>query len=231
MGGKVLVPTAQHVRALIAARLAADVGRVPILVVARTDANSANLLTSDIDRPIARCTGAHRRGLLRGEAGLDQAIARGWQCAPMPTCSGARPRTPISMRRRGSPRPSMPSSQQDARLQLLAVNWRRHLDDDEIARFRRSRAQWVQVPVHHPRRVPRPQLVDVRVGHRVQLGMPAYVRLQERVFLEPARYTATRHQRGGRAGYFDQVATVIATGKASTLALAGSTEEEQFRTG
>ncbi len=115
-----------------------------------------------------------------------------------------------------------------------SFNWRRHLDDDEIARFQKElgamgyKFQFITLAGFHALNA---SMFELATGYAAE-GMPAYVRLQEREFaLEPAGYTATRHQREVGAGYFDQVATVIATGKASTLALAGSTEEEQFRRG
>jgi isocitrate lyase len=238
MGGKVLVPTAQHVRALTAARLAADVSGVPVLIVARTDANSANLLISDIDpadRPF--CTGVRTdEGFFEVEAGLDQAIARGLAYAPYADllwCETSHPDLDEAARFATAINAEFPNK-------MLAYNcspsfnWRRHLDDDEIARFQKElgamgyKFQFITLAGFHALNA---SMFELATGYRRE-GMPAYVRLQEREFsLEPAGYTATRHQREVGAGYFDQVATVIATGKASTLALAGSTEEEQFQMG
>ncbi|HEY5650143.1 MAG TPA: isocitrate lyase [Acidimicrobiia bacterium] len=235
MGGKVLVPTSQHIRALTAARLAADVLGVPTIVVARTDANAANLLTSDIDprdRPF--CTGDRTpEGFFRVDAGLDQAIARGLAYAPYSDliwCETSRPDLDEARRFAEAIHAEFPGK-------MLAYNcspsfnWRQHLDDDTIAKFQRELAgmghkfQFITLAGFHALNA---SMFELASGYADE-GMTAYVRLQQREFaMEDDGYTATRHQREVGAGYFDQVSNVISGGNASTLALVGSTEEEQF---
>ena len=237
MGGKVLVPTSQHIRTLTAARLAADVLGVPTIVVARTDSLGATLLTSDVDerdRPFL--TGERTaEGFFHVRSGLDVADRpRRWPTPRTPTSSGARRRRPTSTRRSRSPRPSTSALPgQDAGVQLLAVV---QLEEAPGRRHHRpvpegAGRDGLQVPVHHAGRVPRPQRrrCSSWPGATPPSGMTAYVALQEREFaMESAGYTATRHQREVGAGYFDDVATVISGGTASTLALEGSTEQAQF---
>ncbi len=237
LGGKVLVPTAQHVRTLVAARLAADVADVPTLVVARTDALSASLLTSDIDEvDRAFCTGERTpEGFFRVRDGIDAAIARGLAYAPYSDLIWCETSTP-----------DMAEAEQFAAAiheqypdQLLAYNcspsfnWRKHLSDDQIASFQSElaamgyRFQFITLAGFHAVNL---SMFELARGYNTE-AMPAYVRLQEREFeLEAEGYTATRHQREVGAGYFDQVLQTISGGTASTLALAGSTEEDQFET-
>ncbi len=205
MGGKVLVPTAQHVRALTAARLAADVSGVPTLIVARTDANSANLLTSDIDpadRPF--CTGARTdEGFFEVRAGLDQAIARGLAYAPYADllwCETSHPDLEEAATFAEAVHQRFPDK-------MLAYNcspsfnWRRHLDDDEIARFQKELgAHGVQIPVHHARRLPRHQRLDVRPGQWVQPRRDAGVCAAPGVGVCPRTSRVHRHPapEGGR---------------------------------
>ncbi len=235
MGGKVLVPTSQHVRTLTAARLASDVMEVPTIVVARTDANGANLLTSDVDpRDQDFCTGERTtEGFFRVRAGLDQAIARGLAYAPYADliwCETAHPDLDEAAAFAEAIHARFPGK-------MLAYNcspsfnWRAHLDDATIARFQKElgamgyKFQFITLAGFHALNA---AMFDLAQGY-ARRGMSAYVELQEHEFsLEPAGYTATRHQREVGAGYFDQVSNVISGGEASTLALVGSTEEEQF---
>jgi isocitrate lyase len=235
LGGKVLVPTSQHIRTLVAARLAADVADVPTLVVARTDALSANLLTSDIDESDAEfCTGERTpEGFYRVVDGIEPAIARGLAYAPYADLVWFETSTPDldeAERFAAAVHERFPGK-------LLAYNcspsfnWRRHLADDEIAGFQRRlagmgyRFQFITLAGFHAANL---SMFELARGYRDE-AMTAYVRLQEREFsLEDDGYTATRHQREVGAGYFDQVMTTITGGTASTLALQGSTEEGQF---
>ncbi|MGF1665465.1 MAG: isocitrate lyase [Acidimicrobiia bacterium] len=235
MGGKVLVPTSQHIRTLQAARLAADVMGVPTLVVARTDANAANLLTSDIDdNDKGFCTGDRTpEGFYRVRPGLDQAIARALAYAPycdMIWCETAHPDLEEAAAFAEAVHARFPGK-------MLAYNcspsfnWRKHLDDSTIASFQKELArlgykfQFITLAGFHALSA---SLFELAQGYASE-GMTAYVRLQEREFaMERSGYTATRHQREVGAGYFDRVSTVIGGGEASTLALVGSTESEQF---
>jgi isocitrate lyase len=235
MGGKVLVPTSQHIRTLQAARLAADVMGVPTLVVARTDANAANLLTSDIDdNDKGFCTGDRTpEGFYRVRPGLDQAISRALAYAPycdMIWCETAHPDLEEAAAFAEAVHARFPGK-------MLAYNcspsfnWRKHLDDSTIASFQKElgalgyKFQFITLAGFHALSA---SLFELAQGYASE-GMTAYVRLQEREFaMEQSGYTATRHQREVGAGYFDRVSTVIGGGEASTLALVGSTESEQF---
>jgi isocitrate lyase len=236
LGGKVLVPTAQFVRTLVAARLAADVCDVPTVLVARTDALSATLLTSDVDELDREfCTGERTvEGFFRVRDGLEPAIARSLAYAPYADVLWFETSTPdldeaerfaaeIHLRLPGK---------------LLAYNcspsfnWRRHLSDREIASFQRDlgrlgyRFQFVTLAGFHALNA---SMFELARGYRDE-DMAAYVRLQEREFeLEAEGYTATRHQREVGAGYFDGVLEAVSGGESSTLALRGSTEEGQFQ--
>ena len=235
LGGKVLVPTSQFVRTLVAARLAADVLDVPTLIVARTDALSASLLTSDVDE-IDRelCTGERTpEGFFRVRDGIEAAIARGLAYAPYADLVWCETSTP-----------DMAEAEQfAARIherfpgKLLAYNcspsfnWRGHLSDGQIAGFQRDlaamgyRFQFITLAGFHALNL---SMFELARGYRAD-AMPAYVEVQEREFaLEEAGYTATRHQREVGAGYFDQVMQAVSGGASSTLALTGSTEEQQF---
>jgi isocitrate lyase len=235
MGGKVLVPTSQHVRTLVAARLAADVCGVPTVIIARTDANGASLLTSDVDpRDREFCTGDRTpEGFFRVRAGLDQAIARALAYAPYADliwCETAHPDLEEAERFAAAVHERFPSK-------MLAYNcspsfnWRRHLTEERIAGFQRAlaemgyRFQFITLAGFHSLSE---AMFELARGY-ARRGMSAYVELQDREFaLEDAGYTATRHQREVGAGYFDLVSTVITGGESSTLALVGSTEREQF---
>jgi isocitrate lyase len=235
MGGKVLLPTQQAVRNLVAARLAADVLGVPTLIIARTDANAANLLTSDVDeRDHPFLTGKRSpEGFYYVKAGLDQAIARGLayaEVADMVWCETAEPNLEEARRFAEAIHAKYPGK-------LLAYNcspsfnWKKKLSDADIARFQVEigkmgyKFQFVTLAGFHSLNYSMFQLAR---GYRDR-GMAAYSELQQAEFAaEKDGYTAIRHQREVGTGYFDDVATVIAGGMSSTVALAGSTEAEQF---
>lgn len=235
MGGKVLVPTSQHVRTLQAARLAADVMDVPTLVVARTDANAATLLTSDVDRRDRKFVTGERtpEGFFHVRNGLESAIARGLAYAPYADllwCETAKPDLDEARKFAEAIRSEHPGK-------MLAYNcspsfnWSAHLDQDTIARFQKElgsmgyRFQFITLAGFHALNA---SMFELARGYSAS-GMPAYVELQNREFaMEGDGYTATKHQREVGAGYFDKVSQAISGGNASTLALAGSTEEEQF---
>lgn len=235
MGGKVLVPTSQHIRTLTAARLAADVSGVPTVIVARTDANAANLLTSDIDpRDREFCTGERTpEGFFRVRNGLDQAIARGLAYAPYADllwCETAKPDLDEAARFAEAIHDRFPGKPLAYNCSP-SFNWRAHLDDDTIARFQKElgamgyKFQFITLAGFHALNS---SMFDLARGY-AQTGMSAYVDLQQREFAaETFGYTATRHQREVGAGYFDAVSNAVAGGEASTLALVGSTEAEQF---
>ena len=235
MGGKVLVPTSQHVRNLISARLAADVLGVPTLVLARTDANAADLLTSDVDPRDQEFTTGERTsdGFYRVRAGLDQAIMRGLAYAPYSDliwCETAHPDLDEAATFAEAIHAEFP----DKKLAYNcspSFNWKKHLDDGTIAKFQQELGamgytfQFITLAGFHALNASMFELAHSYADE----GMTAYVRLQEHEFeMEQNGYTATRHQREVGAGYFDQVAQVISGGAASTLAMHGSTEEEQF---
>jgi isocitrate lyase len=235
LGGKVLVPTSQFVRTLNAARLAADVNDVPTVLIARTDANAATLLTSDVDeRDREFATGERTaEGFYKVRNGLDSAIARGLAYAPyadLVWCETATPDLDEAKRFADAIHAEFPDK-------MLAYNcspsfnWKRKLDAATIAKFQTelgamgykfqfiTLAGWHLINYH---------TFDLAQKYAEQ-GMPAYVELQEAEFArESEGYTATRHQREVGAGYFDQVLLAVSGGEASTAALVGSTEEEQF---
>ena len=238
LGGKVLVPTEHFVRTLTAARLAADVLGVPTLIVARTDALSATLLTSDVDERDVRFTDGSRthEGYHRVRAGPDAAIARGLAYAPFADMLWCETSSPDLDEARmfaeaiHAEHPGKPLAYNCS----PSFNWKRHLDDMAIARFQKElgamgyRFQFITLAGFHALNA---SMFDLARGY-AQEGMTAYVRLQEREFeLEDEGYTATRHQAEVGTGYFDRVAEIISGGSASTLALEGSTEVAQFRTG
>jgi isocitrate lyase len=235
LGGKVLVPSSQFVRTLVAARLAADVLDVPTLLIARTDALSATLLTSDIDEADrAFCTGERTpEGFFRVSDGISAAIARGLAYAPYADLLWFETSTPDIDEAEAFARAihaSFPGK-------LLAYNcspsfnWSRHLSEDQIASFQHDlaelgyRFQFVTLAGFHSLNA---SMFELAQGY-ANRSMSAYVELQEREFaLEADGYTATRHQREVGSGYFDQVLEAISGGTSSTLALRGSTEEQQF---
>lgn len=235
MGGKVLVPTQTAIKHLVAARLAADVMGVPTLLIARTDANGAHLITSDIDPADQPFLMGERtaEGFFRMRGGLDAAIARGLAYAPysdLVWCETSEP------------------DLHEARLFAEAIheqfpgkmlvyncspsfNWRKKLDADTIAIFQQElgamgyKFQFITLAGFHALNY---SMFDLALGYKEQ-GMTAYAQLQQAEFaLEPRGYSATKHQREVGTGYFDDVAQVIAGGTSSTTALAGSTEAAQF---
>jgi len=235
LGGKVLVPTGQFIRTLGAARLAADVCGVPSVLIARTDALSAELLTSDHDpRDRDFLTGERTpEGFYRVRDGLEPVIARSLAYAPYADVLWFETSTPDL----DEARAFAEAIHAEYPGKLLAYNcspsfnWRKHLDDDAISTFQQElgalgyRFLFVTLAGFHALNESMFQLAR---GYADE-GMSAYVRLQEREFeLEGEGYTATRHQREVGAGYFDEVAQVISGGLSSTLALRGSTEEAQF---
>src|SRR5438270_849877 len=235
LGGKVLVPTSQFIRTLNAARLAADVAGVPTILVARTDALGANLITSDVDPYDAEFLTGERtaEGFFRVHDGIDAAIARGLAYAPYADLLWFETSTPDM----GEAAEFAQAVHDRFPGKLLAYNcspsfnWKRHLDDEEIAAFQERlfelgyRFQFITLAGFHALNA---SAFELARGYAAE-GMPAFVRLQEREFaLERDGYTATRHQREVGAGYFDLVAQAVSGGESSTLALTGSTEEAQF---
>jgi isocitrate lyase len=235
MGGKVLVPTSEAINKLVAARLAADVCNVPTILVARTDADAANLLTSDIDERDREFVTGERtaEGFFRVKAGLDQAIARGLAYAPyadLVWCETSVPELSQAKKFAEAVHAKFPGK-------LLAYNcspsfnWKRHLDDATIAKFQKELAamgykfQFITLAGFHALNY---SMFTLAKGYR-ESQMKAYVELQEREFAsEKDGYTATKHQREVGAGYFDAVTQVVSHGQSSLSALHGSTEEEQF---
>jgi isocitrate lyase len=234
LGGKVLIPTGQHIRTLSAARLAADVLDVPSLVIARTDAHSASLLTSDVDeRDLPFVTGERTaEGFYRVRAGLEACVARGIAFAPYADLLWMETSTPDL----AEAREFADAVHAEYPDQLLAYNcspsfnWRAHLDDTSIAKFQKElaamgyRFQFITLAGFHALNE---SMFALAHGY-ARDDMSAYVRLQEAEFeLEPLGYTATKHQREAGTGYFDLVTQAIAP-DAETVALAGSTEQAQF---
>ncbi len=235
LGGKVLVPTSTFIRTLNAARLAADVMGVPTVLIARTDADAASIMTSDIDerdRPFL--TGERTpEGFFRTKPGLDQAIARGLSYAPYADliwCETSKPDLEQAKRFAESIRSLYPNK-------LLAYNcspsfnWKRNLDDATIGRFQRElgamgyKFQFVTLAGFHALNH---GMFDLARRYR-DTGMSAYSELQENEFASEANgYTATRHQHEVGTGYFDAVSQAVSGGKSSTTALEGSTETQQF---
>jgi isocitrate lyase len=234
LGGKVLVPTQQFVRTLSAARLAADVCGVPTVLVARTDALSAALLTSDVDEYDRDFVTGERtaEGFYRVRDGIDAAISRGLAYAPYADLVWFETSTPDL----GEAREFAQAMHERFPGKPLAYNcspsfnWRRHLDDEQIASFQETLGEWgyrflfITLAGFHSLNA---SMFELARGYAEE-QMPAYVRLQEREFeLEEQGYTATRHQHEVGAGYFDLVTQAVAP-ESETLALKGSTEEAQF---
>lgn len=236
MGGKVLVPTQEAVQKLVAARFAADIMGIPTILLARTDALGARLLTSDVDeRDRAFLTGERTaEGFFLVRAGMEQAVARGLAYAPYADLLWFE-----------SAHPDLAEAKVFAEAihakypgKLFAYNcspsfnWKKNLDDATIAKFQRElgamgyKFQFITLAGFHALNY---SMFDLADRYR-DLGMSAYVELQEREFAAERRgYTATKHQREVGAGYFDQVTQVISGGASSITALTGSTEEEQFQ--
>jgi isocitrate lyase len=235
MGGKVLIPTQSAIKHLTSARLAADVMGVPTLVVARTDANGAHLITSDIDPVDHKFLTAERtpEGFYRMHGGLNAAIARGLSYAPycdLIWCETSEPNLREAKRFADAIHERFPGK-------MLAYNcspsfnWKKKLDAETIATFQIELAkmgykfQFVTLAGFHALNY---SMFELARGYRDH-GMEAYSKLQQAEFeMEKEGYTATRHQREVGTGYFDEVSQVISGGTSSTVALVGSTEVEQF---
>jgi len=236
MGGKVLVPTSQFIRTLVAARLASDVCGVPTIVVARTDADSAKLITSDVDerdRPFIVDDERTPEGFFRLKSGVDTAIARGLAYAPyadMVWCETSTPDIAQARKFAEGIHAKFPGK-------LLAYNcspsfnWKKNLDDATIAKFQRElgamgyKFQFVTLAGFHSLNF---AMFELARKYKDR-GMAAYSELQQAEFAAEADgYSATRHQREVGTGYFDQVAEVISGGRSTTLALEESTEAHQF---
>ena len=236
MGGKVLVPTQEAVQKLVAARLAADVLDVPTVLVARTDANGANLLTSDVDERDREFLNGERtvEGFFGVQAGIEQAIARGLAYAPyadMVWCETSKPDLHEARLFADAIHDRYPGK-------LLAYNcspsfnWKQRLDDETIAKFQSElgamgyKFQFITLAGFHALNL---SMFELAQGYKAS-GMTAYAALQEREFALEASdgYRAVKHQAFVGTGYFDTVTQVISGGLSSTTALAGSTEEEQF---
>jgi isocitrate lyase len=236
LGGKVLVPTGQFIRTLVAARLAADVMNVPTVLVARTDADSAKLITSDHDerdKPFIKSNERTAEGFFRVEAGVKAAIARAVAYAPFADvlwCETSTPDLHEAKEFAEGVHKHFPGK-------FLAYNcspsfnWKKNLDDATIAKFQRElgamgyKFQFVTLAGFHQLNY---GMFELAKGYKEE-GMTAYARLQQAEFAAEAHgYTATRHQREVGTGYFDAVSEVISGGASSTLALTGSTEKAQF---
>jgi isocitrate lyase len=235
MGGKVLVPTQEAVQKLAAARLAADIYGTPTLLLARTDAEAANLLTSDVDERDSEFTTGERtaEGFYRVNNGIEQAISRGLAYAPyadLVWCETGVPDLDFARKFAEALKKQYPE-------QLLAYNcspsfnWKKNLDDAQIAKFQRElgamgyKFQFITLAGFHALNY---SMFELSKGYNAE-QMTAYVRLQEAEFAaEKDGYTATKHQREVGTGYFDSVTQVITGGSSSVTALTGSTEEEQF---
>ena len=236
MGGKVLVPTSEAVSKLVAARLAADIANVPTIIVARTDAMGANLLTSDIDeRDREFATGERTvEGFYRVKASLEQAISRGLAYAPVADlvwCETSTPNLDEAKQFAEAIRAEYPDK-------MLAYNcspsfnWKKNLSETDIARFQRElgamgyKFQFITLAGFHALNY---SMFELARGYKDR-QMEAYVELQEAEFAaEKDGYTATRHQREVGTGYFDQLTQAVSGGQSSLGALSGSTEEDQFR--
>jgi isocitrate lyase len=237
MGGKVLVPTQEAINKLIAARLAADVSDVPTVLVARTDAESANLMTGDVDerdRSFIASGDRTSEGFFPVRAGIEQAIARGVAYAPyadLVWCETATPDLDDAKRFAEGMHREHPGK-------LLAYNcspsfnWRKKLDDATIATFQRElgamgyKFQFITLAGFHALNF---SMFELASGYR-ESQMSAYVALQQAEFAAEAHgYTATKHQREVGAGYFDDVAQTVTSGTSSITAMRGSTEEAQFK--
>jgi isocitrate lyase len=235
LGGKVLVPTSQFVRTLVAARLAADIANVPTVLIARTDADSARLLTSDVDeRDAVFCTGERTaEGFYRITGGLDCAIARARAYAAYADllwCETSTPDLGEAKRFAEAVREEFPNKPLAYNCSP-SFNWRKKLDATTIATFQRElgamgyKFQFVTLAGFHALNYGMFQLSRDYAAR----GMSAYSELQEAEFAAEADgYTATKHQREVGTGYFDEITQLVSGGLSSTIALAGSTEAQQF---
>ena len=235
MGGKVLVPTSQHIRTLTSARLASDTMGVPTVIIARTDALAANLITSDIDEIDSDFVLGERtsEGFFKVKNGPESAISRGLSYAPysdLVWCETGKPDIGFAKEFADAIHEKFPDK-------LLAYNcspsfnWKQSLSDDEIATFQEKlssfgyKFQFITLAGFHALNTSMFELAMKYKGG----NMSAYVELQQKEFaLEKDGFTSVKHQREVGAGYFDTISTIISDGDASTLALKGSTEEEQF---
>src|SRR5213594_3243516 len=235
MGGKVLVPTREAIEKLIAARLAADVAGVPTLLLARTDAEAANLVTSDIDENDKPFLTGERtaEGFYRVRNGIEQAIARGLayaQYADMVWCETGTPDLDFARKFSEAIREKFPQK-------MLAYNcspsfnWKRNLDDATIAKFQRElgamgyKFQFITLAGFHALNY---SMFNLAYGY-ARNNMSAFVELQQKEFAAVEKgFTAVRHQREVGTSYFDEITQVVTAGTASTTALRGSTEDEQF---
>jgi isocitrate lyase len=235
LGGKVLVPTSQFIKTLSAARLASDVCGVPTMLIARTDSLAATLMTSDIDPQDSKFLTGDRtaEGFYRVKPGIESAIARGLSYAPYADLLWFETSVPDI----GEAKEFADAIKEKYPDKMLAYNcspsfnWEKKLDQNAIAKFQTDLAEygykfqfitlagWHSINYH---------MYDMALNYK-NVGMPAFVDLQSREFKKEADgYTATRHQREVGTGYFDKVLMTVTGGQASTTALAGSTEEEQF---
>jgi isocitrate lyase len=235
MGGKVLVPTQEAVQKLIAARLAADVMGVPTVLLARTDAEAADIVTSDVDENDKPFLTGERtpEGFYRTKKGFEQALSRGLayaEYADMVWCETGTPDLGFAKRFAEGIRRNFPEK-------MLAYNcspsfnWKRNLDDSTIAKFQRElgamgyKFQFITLAGFHSLNY---SMFELAHGYARE-GMSAFVELQQREFAAADKgFTAVKHQREVGTGYFDEVTQVCTGGKASTTALHGSTEDEQF---
>ena len=235
MGGKVLVPTGTMIKNLKAARLAADIADVPLIILARTDANAAKLITNDFDendKPFL--TGKRSpEGFFYVKQGIEQAISRGLAYAPYSDliwCETATPNLEEAKKFADAIHKKYPGK-------ILAYNcspsfnWKKHLSDEEIANFQVKIAnmgykwQFITLAGFHAQNY---AIFDLAKKYK-QYGMEAYSRLQQQEFdSEKEGYTATKHQREVGTSYFDEVSNTISSGKSSTTAMKDSTEKEQF---
>jgi isocitrate lyase len=235
MGGKVLVPTSQHIRTLTSARLASDTMGVPTVIIARTDALAANLITSDVDEVDSDFVLGERtsEGFFKVKNGPESAISRGLSYAPyadLVWCETGKPDIGFAKEFADAIHERFPDK-------ILAYNcspsfnWKQSLSDDEIATFQEKlssfgyKFQFITLAGFHALNTSMFELAMKYKGG----NMSAYVELQEKEFeLEKDGFTSVKHQREVGAGYFDTISTIISGGDTSTLALEGSTEEEQF---
>ena len=235
MGGKVLVPTQEAVQKLVAARLASDVSGTPTVLLARTDAEAADLLTSDVDdRDKKFCTGERTtEGFHRVKAGIEQAISRGLAYAPYADliwCETGVPDLEFAAKFAESIKKEYPE-------QLLAYNcspsfnWKKNLDDSQISKFQKElgamgyKFQFITLAGFHTQNI---AIFELAEKYKTE-GMSAYSKIQQQEFArEKDGYTSVKHQREVGTSYFDAVSNTISSGKSSTTAMKGSTEDEQF---
>ena len=235
MGGKVLVPTGTMIKNLLAARLAADIADVPLIILARTDANAAKLITNDFDENDKPFLTGERspEGFFYVKQGIEQAISRGLAYAPYSDliwCETATPNLEEAKKFADAIHKKYPGK-------ILAYNcspsfnWKKHLSDEEIANFQVKIAnmgykwQFITLAGFHAQNY---AIFDLAKKYK-QYGMEAYSRLQQQEFdSEKEGYTATKHQREVGTSYFDEVSNTISSGKSSTTAMKDSTEKEQF---